>query len=71
MKKQTAWSGAHNCDICGKVCENTLYDARTGFGAWGTMCEECFRKLGTGLGTGSGQKYQLNQNSGLFEKKAG
>lgn len=24
MKKQTTWSGSHNCDICGKVCENTL-----------------------------------------------
>ncbi len=71
MKKQTTWSGSHNCDICGKLCENTLYDARTRFGTWGIMCEECFQKHGAGLGPGSGQKYQLNPNTGSFEKMAG
>lgn len=70
MKKKT-WSGAHVCDFCGKLCETVLYDGRTKYGCWATMCEDCFKKNGTGLGTGNGQKYQLNPETKLYEKIGG
>lgn len=32
------------------------YDGKTKQGPWAYMCEECFLKHGTGLGTGKGQR---------------
>jgi hypothetical protein len=45
-----------SCDICGKQAE---YDAKTVMGPWANMCESHFNELGTGLGTGLGQKLEV------------
>ena len=44
------------CDFCDKEAK---YDARTIAGPWANLCENCFKLLGMGLGTGKGQKYKL------------
>jgi predicted RNA-binding Zn-ribbon protein involved in translation (DUF1610 family) len=44
---------ATRCDICRK---EAVYDARTRSGQWAHLCENCFRAVGIGLGTGKGQK---------------
>jgi hypothetical protein len=37
-----------------------VYDAKTTFGPWGFLCQECFDRYGTGkLGTGLGQRLIL------------
>ena len=41
------------CDMCGDPAK---YDAKTPFGPWAYLCEECFVMLGCLLGTGRGQK---------------
>jgi len=42
-----------DCDFCG---DPALYDGKTMAGPWAYMCEACFKKYGTGLGTGIGQR---------------
>ena len=57
------WSSSHKCDFCQKDCGKVLYDAATKYGPWATMCEECWKKQGTGtLGPGFGQRYELKDN---------
>ena len=68
MKK---WYGDLNCDICGKECEHYLYDGVTKMGPWATMCRTCMSKFGIGLGTGKGQEYLKNEETGEFEKLRG
>jgi hypothetical protein len=42
------------CDVC---CDHwASYDAKTVNGPWAFLCEQCFAKLGIGLGTGKGQR---------------
>lgn len=65
MKK---WLGNTKCDICGKECEEVLYDAAIRLGPWAIMCEDCFNKFGKGLGIGIGQEYVMNNETGDFEK---
>lgn len=38
---------------------NAVYDARTKFGPWAFLCEDCFQSLGVGLGTGLGHRLVL------------
>lgn len=45
------------CDICGGEFNGVLYDAKTSWGPWATMCGSCFRVEGGSLGLGRGQKY--------------
>ena len=42
-----------NCQFCSNEAK---YDGRTKMGPWAYMCEDCFQKLGVGLGTGKGQE---------------
>ena len=45
------------CDICKEGDkERALYDGKTSTGPWAYMCRKHFRKYGTGLGTGLGQR---------------
>lgn len=64
------WLGGTTCDFCKADCRETgvLYDAKTIYGPWATMCEDCW-KIHTRqkLGTGMGQKYVLQ--NGMFVKK--
>jgi hypothetical protein len=49
------------CNICqgSFEAEGVFYDAKTARGPWGLLCEVCFHVHGVGLGTGRGQKYDL------------
>ena len=63
------WLGSHTCDFCHKEITDILYDAKTKYGPWATMCNSCFFNNGLGLGLGLGQKYKLN--NGKFIKVEG
>ena len=53
------------CDICGKRfgqgedASPVMYDANLKGGPWGNVCEADFKLYGKGLGTGLGQRYEL------------
>lgn len=49
----TEVAGLPNCDFCSKTAR---FDAKTRFGSWAYMCNECFRVHGIGLGIGKGQR---------------
>ena len=59
------WHGSKECDFCGWIIKDTLYDAKTKLGPWATLCGYCYTSLGVGLGTGKGQKY-IEDNDGTF-----
>lgn len=46
------------CDFCYR--KEAKYDGRTCLGCWANMCEDCFPKVGKGLGLGKGQKLAAN-----------
>ena len=47
-----------NCDV-NELHGQAAYDAKTVFGPWAYLCEECFEHVGTGLGLGRGQRLRL------------
>lgn len=57
---QVQWLGnpPTYCDTCREPIGSTFIDGKTKLGAWANMCPGCFAFLGTGLGTGRGQKYE-------------
>lgn len=69
--KKTIWYGSNACDFCGKNCGEILYDGKTKFGPWATMCQKCFHENGTGVGLGKGQKYKFNLSTKNYEKVSG
>lgn len=56
------WMGSKPkaCQICGLLLKEVFIDGRIKAGPWAIMCEDCHSKMGAGLGTGSGQKYDLD-----------
>lgn len=46
------------CDV-NHLHGQAAYDAKTVFGPWAYLCEECFEHVGTGLGLGKGQRLKL------------
>jgi hypothetical protein len=59
------------CDLCHKSITGTFVDGATRpTGIWGFMCPSCFATDGYGLGTGVGQKYEL-QPDGVWLKTGG
>jgi hypothetical protein len=38
-----------------------VYDGKTKMGPWAFMCQDCFRRHGSGLGLGRGQKLVLSK----------
>lgn len=70
-KQPVYWSGPVQCDLNRKhELKTTMYDAKSIYGPWGTMCAECFPRYGIGLGTGKGQKYE-KQEDGKWKKVEG
>lgn len=57
------------CDLCKKKCEDEFYESKTTFGTWAKLCKEHFKKFGSGLGIGKGQKYI--KSNGRFTKVKG
>lgn len=54
MSTEVKVSSLPVCDVCG--AGEAQYDGKTVYGPWAYMCESCFVKLGSGLGTGRGQR---------------
>lgn len=58
-KRIVKWLGKGKCDICSQPITDTLYDAKTVYGQWATLCASCFDSYGLGrLGTSYGQCYK-------------
>jgi hypothetical protein len=57
------WMGTkpRKCDLCHEQIEDTFIDGVTMYGPWGIMCPSCHKVKGKGLGTGRGQKYNLDE----------
>ncbi len=70
MAKQVEWMGETKCDVCHHECGKELYDAKTKFGGWATLCQSCYIAMGVGIGTGLGQKYE-KQPDGKYVKVKG
>jgi hypothetical protein len=47
------------CDLCKEPIGHVFIDGKTTFGSWAFMDPLCHSLYGAGLGTGKGQKYQL------------
>lgn len=58
------------CNLCGKNFNGVMFDARMQTGSWGNFCQRCFDELCIGLGTGRGQKYEMDEQ-GIFIKIEG
>lgn len=65
------WAGPLDpeCQISKIPFGNVMYDARTPLG-WANICQETFDAYECKLGTGYGQKYEL-QIDGRWKKVAG
>ena len=58
------------CDYCQCPIMSVFYDAATPRG-WGNFCPACFIDVGGKLGTGLGQRYELNLSDKKYHKTAG
>ena len=60
------------CDLCKRELAplGTMIDGATTFGPWGLMCPECHARYGRGIGTGAGQRYEV-QADGRWLKTGG
>jgi hypothetical protein len=60
-KTRKVWVGTPptKCDICAKPIIAVFVDGKTVMGPWGNMCLKCHMGRGVGLGTGKGQRYEL------------
>ena len=73
MKNITYINPPETCDICHSQVGDVMYDAKTVYGPWANMCENCFNTIGVGLGTGLGQRYVRRNVNGVdkFIKQEG
>lgn len=55
----------YTCDICGALLATVRIDGRTRFGPWADMCVGCHARVGVGLGTGKGQKFDVETGEKL------
>jgi len=69
------WYGSspERCQLCGcsLLEEKIFYDAKSLVGPWAIMCLNCFNDKGLGVGTGLGQVYEREKESGEWVKVAG
>ena len=47
------------CDICRKPLKQQFVDGKIQGGPWAIMCAVCHSRNGYGIGTGLGQRYDL------------
>jgi len=59
MKVKWQGSKPEKCDVCHQTFEKFFVDGKTQMGPWGLLCLACHHRVGVGLGTGRGQKYDL------------
>ena len=62
MKKSWLSGRPTKCELCAQPFKNgdVFFDAKTKNGQWGLLCSNCFVQENGRLGTGLGQKYDLN-----------
>ena len=72
MPREKLWIGTppEKCDVCDAPIENLFYDAKTRYRVWACLCQPCFERVGVGLGTGLGQRFE-KQPEGHFLKTGG
>jgi hypothetical protein len=64
------------CEVGQEPLDSVAIDGKTKMGPWAWMCEDCHRRIGTGIGLGKGQKYklcasELSASGRIFKKVAG
>ena len=60
-KRVKKWGGSEPiCNICNKKPKGYFVDGRTRMGPWALMCPACHKRVGVGLGTSFGQKYDAD-----------
>lgn len=61
MEKKVKWISdrPEKCDLCGRPLVDWFVDGKTTYGPWAVIGKCCFDKFGVGLGTGRGQRYDL------------
>jgi len=64
-------SAPSECQLCHEAITDSFIDGRTIQGPWGYMCLRCHREHGVGLGTGKGQMYEKQAETGNFIKTQG
>lgn len=64
MSQPVYWRGSpiRKCDLCSMPIQKEFVDGKTLSGPWGILCPACHRTFGYGVGTGRGQRYQLQEN---------
>lgn len=72
VTKPHYWMGPPptNCDVSKKPIVDVFIDGATTLGAWGFLLPEVHARVGRGLGTGRGQKYE-KQADGRWLKTEG
>ena len=67
------WIGAApcTCDICKAELVGMFVDGKTQMGPWACMCAECHARVGVGLGTGGGQRYERQADGSWLCTKGG
>lgn len=71
MEKEWLGDRPTECDVCMTELKGVFVDGATKRGMWAIMCPGCHRRVGTGLGTGRGQMYTLDEKSGRWLKTQG
>ena len=61
MSESVKVSKFPRCDMCNDDTP-AKYDGKTKMGPWANLCELHFKSYGIGLGTGKGQKLELEEN---------
>lgn len=58
------WNGStpKECNLCKASIKDDFIDGRVRGMSWAIMCPGCHTKYGVGLGTGKGQRYQLQED---------
>ena len=62
--RKVYWIGTEypDCQVCHRPFLGVMYDAGLPGAGWGCICKNCFLEYGCRLGTGHGQKYELQKD---------
>jgi hypothetical protein len=63
MAEKKVWCGdaPKTCDMCKGPIVKAFIDGVVRGGGWACMCSTCFARHGVGVGTGRGQRYEMQQ----------
>lgn len=77
MKIAKRWIGPipRTCNGCQDTIVKSFSDIKTRTGRWGIFCDDCVPRWSIGreqhYGTGLGQRYEVDPDTGWFVKTAG